>query len=426
MGMTITEKILAVHAKLDKVAPGDLIQVQVDMALANDITAPLAIKVFHETGRDHVFDPNKVALVSDHFVPNKDIASAHQAKIIRDFAHQYHVRYFFEVGEVGIEHVILPEKGIVIPGDLVIGADSHTCTYGALGAFSTGVGSTDLGVTMATGEIWLKVPPTIKVRYEGDLQPWVGGKDLILYLLGRIGVEGANYCALEFTGPVIASLSMDHRLTMANMAVEGGAKNGIFEPDEMTKTYMDKRSVRTPIYYKSDSDAEYLKEIILDAGHISPQVAFPHSPDNVRPVSEATEIVPDQVFIGSCTNGRMEDLRLAASVIKGKRVAKGIRMIVIPGSPHIYKQAIQEGIIETFLDSGATIGPPSCGPCLGGHLGVLAEGEKAVATTNRNFVGRMGHPESEVYLVNPAIAAATAILGRIGTPDEVSSGPKGP
>jgi 3-isopropylmalate/(R)-2-methylmalate dehydratase large subunit len=419
MGMTITEKILAAHAGLDKVSPGDLIQARVDMALANDITAPLAIKVFHEIGRDHVFDQEKVALVPDHFVPNKDIPSAQQAKILRDFAGKYHITHFFEVGEMGIEHVILPEKGMVIPGDLVIGADSHTCTYGALGAFSTGVGSTDLGVTMATGEIWLKVPPTIKVRYEGKLQPYVGGKDLILHLLGRIGVEGANYCALEFTGPVIQILSMDNRLTMANMAVEGGAKNGIFEPDDITKAYMDGRSTRKSTYYISDSDALYEKEIVLDVGRIFPQVAFPHSPDNVRSASEATDIVPDQVFIGSCTNGRMEDLRLAASVLKGRRVAKGLRMIVIPGSQLIYKQAIQEGIIETFLDSGATIGPPSCGPCLGGHLGILAEGEKCVSTSNRNFIGRMGHPESEVYLTNPAIAAATAVLGRIGTPDEI-------
>ncbi|MBN1847093.1 MAG: 3-isopropylmalate dehydratase large subunit [Deltaproteobacteria bacterium] len=419
MGMTITEKILAAHAGLDTVGPGDLIQARVDMALANDITAPLAIKVFHEIGRDHVFDRDRVALVPDHFVPNKDILSAQQAKIIRDFSREYGIKYFFEVGEMGIEHVILPEKGIVIPGDLVIGADSHTCTYGALGAFSTGVGSTDLGVTMATGEIWLKVPPSIMVRYEGGLQPWVGGKDLILYLLGRIGVEGANYRALEFTGPVIETLSMDNRLTMANMAVEGGAKNGVFEPDDITASYMEGRSARTPVYYQSDGDAVYEKELILDAEQIMPQVAFPHSPDNVRPVSEATHIVPDQVFIGSCTNGRMEDLRLAASVLKGKRVAKGLRMIVIPGSQYIYKQSIQEGIIEAFLDSGATIGPPTCGPCLGGHMGVLAEGEKCVSTSNRNFIGRMGHPQSEVYLVNPAIAAATAVLGRIGTPDEI-------
>ncbi|MBW1764333.1 MAG: 3-isopropylmalate dehydratase large subunit [Deltaproteobacteria bacterium] len=419
MGMTITEKILAAHAGMDNVRPGDLLQAQVDMALANDITAPLAIQVFDEIVRDQVFDREKVALVPDHFVPNKDIPSAEQAKLMREFAHKYDIKNYFEVGEMGIEHVILPEKGLVIPGDLLIGADSHTCTYGALGAFSSGVGSTDLGVVMATGKIWLKVPPTIKVWFEGELSPWVGGKDLILYLLGELGVEGANYCSIEFTGPVIKELSMDSRFTMANMAVEGGAKNGIFEADEITKAYVTERSSRQPQYWKSDSDAVYEREITIDVGQVQPQVAFPHSPDNVRPVSEATEIRPDQVFIGSCTNGRMEDLRLAAEVLKGRAVARGIRLIVIPGSPDVYKQAIREGIIETFLEAGATIGPPSCGPCLGGHLGILAAGERCVSTSNRNFIGRMGHPESEVYLVNPAIAAASAVLGRIGMPDEI-------
>jgi len=419
MGMTITEKILAVHAGVDHVKPGDLLEVQVDMAMANDITAPMAIKVFEEIGRDQVFDREKIALVADHFVPNKDIPSAQQAKIMREFAFSYGIKNYFEVGEAGIEHVILPEKGLVLPGDLVIGADSHTCTYGALGAFSTGVGSTDLGVILATGRIWLKVPSTIKIRFEGDLLPWVGGKDLILYLLGELGVEGANYRALEFSGPVLKRLSMDHRFTMANMAVEAGAKNGIMEPDDIIKAYAEKRSSRRPVYRKTDPDAQYEREISINVGQIPPQVAFPHSPGNVRPVTEATDITLDQAFIGSCTNGRIEDLRLAAGVLKGRVVAKGMRLIIIPGSPSIYRQAIREGIIETFIDAGAVIGPPTCGPCLGGSFGVLAEGERSVSTSNRNFVGRMGHAKSEVYLTNPAIAASSAVLGRIGLPDEI-------
>ena len=398
MGMTITEKILASHAGVEQVKPGDLLLANVDLALANDITAPLAIKVFEEIGRDKVFNNEKVALVPDHFVPNKDIPSAHQAKMIREFAKKYGIINYFE------EHVILPEKGLVIPGDLVIGADSHTCTYGALGAFATGVGSTDLGVIMATGKVWLKVPPTIKVIFEGDLLPWAEGKDLILYLLG---------------GPAVKQLSMDYRLTMANMAIECGAKNGIFEADEITMAYVEKRSARKPVVYRNDHDAEYLKEVVIDLGKVAPQVAFPHSPDNVRPASEAKDVKLDQVFIGSCTNGRMEDLRKAARILKGKSVAKGIRLIVIPGSPLIYKEAIKEGLIEAFIEAGATIGPPSCGPCLGGHLGILAEGERCASTSNRNFIGRMGDPRSEVYLVSPAVAAASAVLGRIGLPDEV-------
>lgn len=419
MGMTITEKIIASHAGIDKVSSGDLVQARVDMALANDITAPLAIKVFEEIGRDKVFDPEKIALVPDHFVPNKDILSARQAKIMREFARKHGIKHYFEVGEMGIEHVILPEKGLVVPGDLVIGADSHTCTYGALGAFSTGVGSTDLGVIMSTGEIWLKVPPTIKVSFEGELQRWVGGKDLILFLLGEIGVEGANYCAIEFTGPVIQGLSMDNRLTMANMAVEGGAKNGIFEADDITMAYVGERSSRSGTVWKNDPDAEFKKELTIDVGKILPQVAFPHSPDNVRPVTEASDIKLDQVFIGSCTNGRMEDLRQAAGIIRGRSIAQGVRLIVIPGSPLIYRQAMKEGIIETFLDAGAAISTPTCGPCLGGYMGVLAEGERCASTSNRNFIGRMGDPKSEVYLVNPAVAAASSILGRIGSPDEL-------
>jgi len=419
MGMTITEKILASHSGVDKVKPGDLIQANVDLALANDITAPLAIKVFEEIGRDRVFDREKIALVPDHFVPNKDIPSARQAKIIREFAYRYGIKNYFEVGEMGIEHVILPEKGLVIPGDLVIGADSHTCTYGALGAFATGVGSTDLGVIMATGKVWLKVPATIKVRFDGDLLPWVGGKDLILYLLGLLGVEGANYCAIEFSGSTVSHLSMDNRFTMANMAIECGAKNGIFLADEITMQYVRERSSRKPVFWKNDPDSKYEKDVNVDADKVKPQVAFPHSPDNVRPVSEAKDVKLDQVFIGSCTNGRMEDLYQAADVLKGRSVAKGVRLIVIPGSPLIYREAIREGILEAFIDAGATIGPPSCGPCLGGHLGILADGERCASTSNRNFIGRMGDPKSEVYLVNPAVAAASAVLGRIGSPDEL-------
>lgn len=419
--MTITEKILAAHADLETVAPGDLIKVRVDLALANDITAPLAIRVFHETGKEKVFDPEKIALVSDHFVPNKDILSAEQAKILRVFAREQGINNYYEPGNGGVEHAILPEKGLVIPGDLVIGADSHTCTYGALGAFSTGVGSTDLGVIMATGRTWLKVPPTIRVQYEGALRPWVGGKDLVLYTLGLIGVEGANYKSLEFSGDVIRGLSMDQRLTMANMAVEGGAKNGIVEPDEITLTYVSARSARKPVVYHSDKEARYERVIKIDVDTIEPQVAFPHSPDNVKPISQVGRIALDQVFIGSCTNGRLEDLRIASSILRGKRVARDTRLIVLPASAEVYRQALREGILEILLEAGAVIGPPSCGPCLGGHLGILADGEKALSTTNRNFLGRMGHKGSQVFLASPAIAAASAILGRIASPDETET-----
>jgi 3-isopropylmalate/(R)-2-methylmalate dehydratase large subunit len=417
--MTITEKILAFHAGLEAVSPGEFIKAKVDLALANDITAPLAIRVFDEIGRQHVFDPEKIALVADHFVPNKDIASAQQAKLMKDFAMKHKITHFYELGDGGVEHVILPEKGLVGPGDLVIGADSHTCTYGALGAFSTGVGSTDLGAVMATGMAWLKVPATIRVEYEGKLRPWVGGKDLILFTLGLIGVEGANYKSLEFCGETIRNLPMDHRFTMANMAVEVGAKNGIFEPDDVTYNYVSQRSARASRFLKSDQDAAFEKTIEVNGEEIEPQIAFPHSPDNVRPVSRAGRIPIDQVFIGSCTNGRLDDLRIASHLLRGKRVAKGMRLIVIPGSALVYKQAIREGILEVLVDAGAVIGPPCCGPCLGGHMGILAQGEKAVSTTNRNFLGRMGHPGSEVYLAGPAVAAASAILGRIGSPEEL-------
>jgi 3-isopropylmalate/(R)-2-methylmalate dehydratase large subunit len=417
--MTITEKILAAHAGVESVGPGDLIKVHVDLALANDITAPLAIRVFDEIGKERVFNPEKIALISDHFVPNKDIPSAQQAKLMKEFALRHGIKHYYELGDGGIEHVILPEKGLVVPGDLVIGADSHTCTYGALGAFSTGVGSTDLGAVMATGMAWLKVPPTIRLEYEGRLRPWVGGKDLILFTLGVLGVEGANYKALEFGGEVIQRLPMDQRFTMANMAVEGGAKNGIFEPDDITHNYVAVQARRKGSFLKSDGDARYERVVRVNVDEMEPQVAFPHSPDNVRPVSAANHISLDQVFIGSCTNGRLDDLRVASAILKGRSAAKGIRLIVIPGSALIYKRAIQEGIIEILVDAGAVIGPPCCGPCLGGHMGILAEGERAVSTSNRNFVGRMGHPKSEVYLASPAVAAASAVLGRIGSPEEM-------
>ncbi len=419
MSMTITEKILAAHAGKESVRPGELVQVQVDLALANDITAPLAIKVFHELGMPDVFDREKIALVPDHFVPNKDIPSAEQAKIMERFAYQYDIKHYFRVGEAGIEHVILPEKGLVVPGDLVIGADSHTCTYGALGAFSAGVGSTDLGAIMATGHTWLKVPEAIKLVYEGTLGPWVGGKDLILFTIGRLSVQGARYKTLEFTGSAIPDLPMDDRFTMANMAVEAGAKNGIFEPDDQLRSYLAGRTHREGTYWKSDPDAQYEETLQIDVSDISPQVACPHSPDNVLPVSSVDRVALDQVFIGSCTNGRMSDLRMAAEILKGRVAAKKTRLIVIPGSPAIYREAMKEGILETLLDAGAVIGPPSCGPCLGGHLGILAKGEKALSTTNRNFIGRMGHSESDVYLAGPAVAAASAILGRIGSPEEI-------
>ena len=417
--MTITEKILAAHADTEAVRPGDLIKVRVDLALGNDITAPLAIKTFWETGVTRVFDPEKVVLVADHFVPNKDIASAQQTKLMYDFAVQQKLKHYYDPGNGGVEHVILPEKGLVIPGDLVIGGDSHTCTYGALAAFSSGVGSTDLGVVMATGRTWLKVPPTIKVVIQGPLQKWVGGKDLILYLLGKLGVDGAAYKALEFTGETIENLTMEQRLTMANMAVEGGAKNGIFAPDKITRAYVLQRTNRKPVWTSSDSDAVYERVLTLNADGIEPQVAFPHSPDNVRPISAVGDIPLNQVFIGSCTNGRLEDLRQAALILRNKKIAKQTRLIVLPGSALVYKQALQEGILETFLDAGAVIGPPTCGPCLGGHMGILAENERALATSNCNFMGRMGHPKSEVYLCGPALAAASAVLGRIGAPEEV-------
>ncbi len=419
MSMTMTEKILAAHAGLDRVSSGDLIETRVDLALANDITAPLAITTFREMGVPRVFDRDKIALVADHFVPNKDISSAGQTKLMREFAAEQEITNFYELNESGIEHVILPEKGLALPGQLIVGADSHTCTYGALGAFSSGVGSSDLGTVMATGEIWLKVPPTIRIEYEGSLRPNVGGKDLILYTIGRMGVDGANYRTIEFSGTVIRTLPMYQRFTMANMAVEAGGKNGIIEPDDITLAYVSERTSSEFSIITGDPGADYEDVVTIKVDDIEPQVAFPNSPGNVRPLSEVGTVSVDQVFIGSCTNGWLDDLRDAAEILKGQKAAPGIRLIVIPGSTSIYRKAIKEGIIETFLDAGAVIGPPCCGPCLGGHMGILAEGERAVATTNRNFIGRMGHPKSEVYLSSPIVAAASAVLGRIGGPDDL-------
>ncbi|MDP2681288.1 MAG: 3-isopropylmalate dehydratase large subunit [Deltaproteobacteria bacterium] len=419
MPMTITEKILAKHAGLKEVKPGQLINAKVDIALGNDITAPIAIKEFKASGAKNVFNKNKVVLVADHFTPNKDIKSAEQCKILREFAKDQKLTHYFDGGDVGVEHALLPEKGIVVPGDLVIGADSHTCTYGALGAFATGVGSTDLAAAMITGEAWFKVPESMKFIFKGKLNKWVDGKDLILYTIGDIGVDGALYKAMEFCGPAIERLSMDSRLSMCNMAIEAGGKNGIIVPDKITKAYVDKRAERPYKFYASDEDAVYCNVREYDCAKIEPQVAFPHLPENTKNITEVGNIPIDQVVIGSCTNGRMEDLRIAAKILKGKRVAPYVRLIVIPATPLIYKQAMEEGLFDIYLKAGAIISPPTCGPCLGGHMGILAEGERALATTNRNFVGRMGHPKSEVYLANPAIAAATAVKGRIAHPDEV-------
>jgi len=421
MGLTITEKILAAHAGKKKVKQGEFIEARVDIALGNDITAPLAIEEFRKSGKKRVFDRNKVVLVPDHFTPNKDAPSAQQAKILRDFAKEQNLNYYFDVGRMGIEHALLPEQGIVKPGDLVIGADSHTCTYGALGAFSTGVGSTDLAAVMITGKLWFKVPETIKFIYRGKLNKWVSGKDLILYTIGDIGVEGALYKAMELMGEVISNLSMDSRFSMCNMAIEAGAKSGIIEPDEKTLKYVsDVRCQMSDVrLYKSDKDAKYCEVREYDCSKIEPQVAFPHLPSNTKPVSEVEDIPLDQVVIGSCTNGRIEDLRISAKVLKGKKIPSYMRLIVIPATQNIYLEALKEGLIEIFLKAGGVVSTPTCGPCLGGHMGVLAEGERALATTNRNFKGRMGHPKSEVYLSNPAVAAASAIKGRIAHPAEI-------
>lgn len=419
MGMTMTEKILAYHAGKDQVEPGELISCRVDLVLGNDITAPVAIAEFEKLGLTRVFDNERVVLVPDHFTPNKDINSAEQAKQVREFARAYSIENYFEVGKMGIEHCLLPQEGLVVPGDVVIGADSHTCTYGALGAFATGVGSTDMAAGMATGEAWFKVPETMKFVYYGELPKWVSGKDLILHTIGDIGVDGARYMAMEFTGEAIRKLSMDNRFTMANMAIEAGAKNGIFEADEITLDYVNSRAKRPYRVFTSDPDARYYEVREYDVSKMEPQVAFPHSPENVRPVSQAGNVSIDQVVIGSCTNGRIEDLEIAASILKGKKVHREIRTIIIPGTQEIYLEALRRGLVEIFIEAGAAVSTPTCGPCLGGHMGILAKGERAVATTNRNFVGRMGHPESEVYLASPAVAAASAVMGRIAAPWEV-------
>jgi 3-isopropylmalate/(R)-2-methylmalate dehydratase large subunit len=417
--MTITEKILASHAGIKEVKPGMLINAKIDIALGNDITAPIAIQEFQKAGGSKVFDKNKVVLIPDHFTPNKDINSAQQCKALRDFAKEQDITHYYEVGRMGIEHVLLPEEGIVLPGDLVIGADSHTCTYGALAAFSTGVGSTDLAAAMLTGELWFKAPETMKIILHGNMREWVSGKDLILAIIGRIGVDGALYKAMEFFGEAIKKLTMADRFTIANMAIEAGAKNGIFAFDEVSRSYVEKRAKREYAIYESDHDASYCEVMELNVSEIEPQVAFPHLPSNVRGITKVGEIHIDQALIGSCTNGRIEDLRIAAKVLKGRTVAPYVRLIIIPATQEIYRQAIEEGLVEIFLSANAAISTPTCGACLGGHMGVLAEGERAIATTNRNFVGRMGHPKSEIYLSNPAVAAASAILGRIASPDEL-------
>jgi 3-isopropylmalate/(R)-2-methylmalate dehydratase large subunit len=418
--MTITEKILAKHAGVKEVTPGELINAKVDIALGNDITAPIAISEFRKAGAKKVFNKSKVVLVPDHFTPNKDIKSAAQVKILREFAKEQKLTYFFDGGDVGVEHALLPEKGIVVPGDVVIGADSHTCTYGALGAFSTGVGSTDLAAAMITGELWFKVPESMKFVFKGKLNKWVSGKDLILHVIGDVGVDGALYRSMEFIGKPIEKLSMDSRMAMCNMAIEAGAKSGIIAPDAITKEYMNKRALRPYQFYESDKDAVYAEVREYDCAKIEPTVACPHLPENTKTVSQLRKITIDQVVIGSCTNGRLEDLQVAAKLLKGQKVSKNVRLIVIPATPFIYSEAMKLGYFDIFLKAGAVISPPTCGPCLGGHMGILAEGERALATTNRNFVGRMGDPKSEVYLSNPAVAAASAIKGRIAHPDEVS------
>ncbi len=419
MGQTITEKILAAHCGKKSVVAGEFIEPKVDIALGNDVTTPLAIKEFRATGAKKVFDKNKVVLVMDHFTPNKDIKSAEQVKFVREFAHEQKLKHYYEGGNCGVEHALLPEQGIVVPGDVVLGADSHTCTYGALGAFSTGSGSTDLAAAMITGKVWFKVPQTIKFVYKGKLNKWVGGKDLILNTIGRIGVDGALYCAMEFAGPVIEKLSMSDRMSMTNMAIEAGGKSGIIAPDKITEAYVKGRAQRKYKFYSSDADAKYAEVIEIDCSKILPQVAVPFLPSNAKNARDLNKLTIDQVVVGSCTNGRIEDLRLAAKIIKGKKVHSNVRMLVIPATPWIWKQAMKEGLFEIFMNAGAIVSPPTCGPCLGGHMGILADGERCVATTNRNFVGRMGALKSEVYLANPAVAAASAIKGRIIDPDQL-------
>ena len=417
MGMTMTQKILAAHADLDHVAAGQLINARLDMVLANDITGPVSINEFDKAGFDSVFDRSRVSLVMDHFTPNKDIKSAEQCKKCRTFARRFDLENFYDVGEMGIEHALLPEKGLVCAGEAIIGADSHTCTYGALGAFSTGVGSTDLAAGIATGEAWFKVPPAIRFNLTGQLSEFVSGKDVILHIIGLIGVDGALYKSMEFTGPGVASLSMEDRLCICNMAIEAGGKNGIFPVDDITKEYMKDRVSRPYTVYEADADAEYEQTYEINLSEIRPTVSFPHLPENTRTIDEVGDIPIDQVVIGSCTNGRLSDMKAAAEILKGRHVAKGVRAIIIPATQQVYKNSIHAGYIDTFLDAGCIVSTPTCGPCLGGHMGILAAGERCVATTNRNFVGRMGDTTSEVYLASPAVAAASAVAGKISGPE---------
>ena len=417
MGMTMTQKILAAHAGLDSVSAGQLIEANIDLTLANDITGPVAIREMEKAGFDKVFDNTKIALVMDHFAPNKDIKSAEQCLECREFSKKHNIVNFFDVGAMGIEHALLPEKGLAAPGDLIIGADSHTCTYGALGAFSTGVGSTDLAAGMATGKAWFKVPPAIKFVLKGKLQPWVSGKDVILHIIGRIGVDGALYKSMEFTGEGVQSLSMDDRVTICNMAIEAGAKNGIFPVDEKTMAYIETRVTRPVSVFEADPDAEYEQEIEIDLSALQPTVACPHLPENTKTIGELGRIEIQQSVIGSCTNGRIDDMRAAAAILKGRKVNPNVRTIIIPATQEVYLQCIEEGLTKIFIQAGAIVSTPTCGPCLGGHMGILAHGEKAVSTTNRNFVGRMGHITSEIYLASPAVAAASAVAGYICAPD---------
>jgi 3-isopropylmalate/(R)-2-methylmalate dehydratase large subunit len=420
MGHTLAEAILSARVGAP-VSAGQLVDVPVDVVLANDITAPISIREFQKIGVEQVFDRDKVILVPDHFAPNKDIKSAEQCKQVRSFAQQQELSHYFEVGRMGIEHVLLPEQGLVLPGDVVVGADSHTCTYGALGAFATGMGSTDIAVAMATGRIWMRAPQTIKLVYRGERRPWVGGKDLILYTIGQIGVDGARYMAMEFTGPAIDALPIDDRLTMSNMAIEAGGKAGLIAVDDITRAYLDGRAPRAYLELAADADATYAQIIEIDVAGIEPQVAFPHLPSNTKPISQVGHTPIDQVVIGSCTNGRWSDMVLAAELLRGRQVHPDVRCIVIPGSQEIVKRMNAEGVSNVFIEAGAAVSTPTCGPCLGGYMGILAAGERCVSTTNRNFVGRMGDRTSEVYLANPAVAAASAVLGRIAGPDELSA-----
>lgn len=419
MGMTMTQKILAAHAGLPEVSAGQLIEAKLDLVLGNDITSPVAIHEMEKMNTKTVFDKDKIALVPDHFVPNKDIKSAEHCMCVRNFAKKHDITNYFEVGEMGIEHALLPEKGLTVAGNVIIGADSHTCTYGALGAFSTGVGSTDMAAGMATGLAWFKVPSAIKFVLTGKPAKWISGKDIILHIIGMIGVDGALYKSMEFVGDGIKYLSMDDRFTIANMAIEAGGKNGIFPVDDLTIEYMKEHSTKEYTVYEADEDAEYDAEYVIDLSTLKPTVAFPHLTENTHTIDEGFDIAIDQVVIGSCTNGRLDDLRIAAEILKGHKVKKGIRTIIIPATQKIYLQAIEEGLIKTFIEAGAVVSTPTCGPCLGGYMGILAKGERCISTTNRNFVGRMGHVESEVYLASPAVAAASAITGKISSPEEV-------